>query len=90
MTDVAYDIGLKPWCDADDFWEMTPAEFARTVEASRDREDREWDRVAWMVSLLMAPHTKSGKPIKLEKLLGRKIGSRRSKRAPSPPSEDDE
>ena len=67
---MAYDIGLQPWNDADAFWNMTPAEFDRTVAAYRKRIDDEWYRTAWMVAWIMRPHIK--KKITPEKLLGRK------------------
>lgn len=52
---------------------MTPQEFSDWVEGYRDREERLWDRVAWMISHHYAMHIKKGKkPPSIDKLLGRK------------------
>lgn len=39
------------------------------AEGYRWREEREWERAAWMVAYLLAPHVK--KPPTIDQLLGR-------------------
>jgi len=52
---------------------MTPAEFLGFLQASRAREERQWERVAWMITHHYAIHMKKGKrPPSVDKLLGRK------------------
>lgn len=51
---------------------MTPAEFATHLEGYRRSQMRQWERAAWQVSLLLAPHMKKGRrPPSVNKLLGR-------------------
>jgi hypothetical protein len=65
-------MGLRPWRDDDDFWDMSPAEFQETYIGYLAREDRRWFMTAWMVSHMLAPHVKkNGKPPQPDKLLGR-------------------
>lgn len=57
---------------------MTPAEFEGQMAGYRKRQEREWERAAWIVHHGYAPHMKRGKrPPSPDKLLGRvKSGSR--------------
>ena len=67
--EMAYEMGLRPW----EFQRMTPAEFAQVVAGYERRQEREWERVAWLVMHMYAPHMgKHKKPPSVDKLLGRK------------------
>ena len=56
-----------------EFWEMDPVTIAEAIKAKRDYEESAmrsmWERVRWQTAVLLAPHTKGGKVMKLEKLL---------------------
>lgn len=57
---------------------MTPAEFDEHVDAY-EIETRRWDeRFAWVIGQLLAPHTKHGRPIPIERLLKPRKEERRS------------
>jgi hypothetical protein len=47
---LAYDLGLRPW----EFWQCTPAELDRLVQAEVRRRSRQADARAWMVAHVMA------------------------------------
>lgn len=52
---------------------MTPAELRAMVIGHERAQEREWERVAWMVSHMYAPHMKKRKaPPTVDQLLGRK------------------
>jgi len=52
---------------------MTPSEFSAMVAGYEQRQEREYERVAWLVMHMYAPHMKKGKkPPTVDKLLGRK------------------
>lgn len=66
---MAYEMGLRPW----EFQRMTPAEFTQAVEGYHRRQEREWERTAWLVQHMYVPHLKKGKkPPTIDALLGRK------------------
>jgi hypothetical protein len=64
---TAAEAGLLPW----EFWNMTPAELTERHEARCERDDREWERSAWMVSWILAAWTKD--PPTVDELLGRTV-----------------
>ncbi len=56
---------------------MTPAEFRAFAAGYERRQEREWERAAWMVMHMYAPHMRRGqKAPTVDKLLGRKPRSR--------------
>jgi hypothetical protein len=59
---------------------MTPAELRAVIDGHQAAERRRWERAAWMVSHMYAPHMKKGKkPPSPDKLLGRLKASGGSK-----------
>ena len=52
---------------------MTPAEFSAAIVGYERRQERDNERIAWLVHHLYAPHMKKGKkPPTVDQLLGRK------------------
>jgi hypothetical protein len=54
-----------------DFWAMTPADLAEHWDIFQRREEREWERSAWMVHHIMAAFIGSKHAPSVDKLLGR-------------------
>jgi hypothetical protein len=67
LLEQAARIGLKPA----EFWELNAREFRALLAAHAWREERRMERAAWVVSHLLAPYAKDGKPITPGQLLGR-------------------
>ena len=59
---------MVPGFDPRAFWGMTLVEVAELLKAAERREEREWERAAWAVAHLLAPHSKQ--KIKPADLLG--------------------
>jgi hypothetical protein len=60
---------MLPW----QFDQLTPAEFKAAVAGYERRQEREFERFAWLVMHMYAPHMRKGqKPPSVDKLLGRK------------------
>ena len=56
-----------------DFWPLTPFEALALIEGGASREEREWERVAFLAANLMNIEGKSLKrPVTADQLLGRK------------------
>ena len=55
------------------FWPLTPFECSAMIEGAAGRESRDWDRTAFLASLLMNVSGKTvTKPVTPDQLLGRK------------------
>jgi hypothetical protein len=48
---------------------LTPAELQDLVDGYRERDYREWERAAWVVSYLLKPHLKKGRSLSPKDLL---------------------
>ena len=59
-------VGLKPW----EFAELTMAEFGELVEGAREREERQRELAAWIVSHLMNSSGNMKQPVTMARLLG--------------------
>lgn len=60
------ELGIPPA----QFGQLTFGELRMLADAKHKREEREMERLAWLISWLTAPHVK--KPIGMDKILGRK------------------
>lgn len=54
-----------------EFWCLTPREFWILINGYRVREERVWERTAWMVAHLMNVSGNLKKAVTVDKLLGR-------------------
>ncbi len=60
---------LRPW----EYWRLTPAELGEMLVGSAARDEKEWERAAFIVSSLMNVSGKLlKKPVTVDQLLGRK------------------
>ena len=56
MERLAYGpLALKPW----EFEKLTPAEFNQMVDGYRRRQETAEDTMAWALSLLLSPYSKT-------------------------------
>ena len=67
QQDAALEIGIG----ATRFWNLTPALLAERVEMFRRRQDRLWERTAWLAHHVMAAFIGSDKTPSVDRLLGR-------------------
>ncbi len=50
-------------------WRLTPAELSALMAGYNWRQEREWERTAWVVAYLLTPHVT--RPLTVDQLLGR-------------------
>lgn len=67
---MAYEcLGLLPF----QFWMLTPAEFDKMMQGYSRREEREWERTAWLAAHIVNMSGKmTKKDVTIDILLGRK------------------
>jgi hypothetical protein len=56
-------VALKHDISHERFWEMTPLQLHRVVEAKRSPEHIEMQRQAWLAANLLAPYTEEGQSV---------------------------
>lgn len=66
---------MKP----DEFWRSTPGELRNLIEGYKWREEREWERIAWLAANIMNAAGTLRRPVNAAKLLGRPMGDRKKK-----------
>lgn len=69
QLDVAIESGIVE----SRFWTMTPAHVAERYAVYVKRQQREWERAAWMVHHIMSAFVGSDKAPSVDKLLGRSV-----------------
>ena len=72
------------------FWESTPREIADMVRGARWRERREWERVAWLASYVIAPYSKQPPTMaKMLAFLGPEEGTKAAATVPPVTSQEE-
>lgn len=51
---------------------MTPGEFLKHIEGWQERDERDWERAAFVAAISANPHLKRGNQLTIDKLLNRK------------------
>jgi len=64
-------LGLSPA----EFADLTFREFKLLVAGAQERQDRQQELMAWLISWVTGPHLK--KPLTPDKILGKRMGTRR-------------